>query len=78
MIFRLLLGRRREYASLFKHLDYIINDNLRQGGDVNREIMNIFVCTLIHIHAYMLHRCSTVVKITLFKTLFKSSYDLAL
>jgi len=69
-------GRKLEFVSQFKYLGHIINDKLHDDDDIRREIKNLFVRTNMLVSRF--HKCSTNVKITLFKSFCMCFYNLAL
>jgi len=62
--------------SQFRCLRHIINDDLIDDDDIKREIKNLFVRTNMLISRF--NKCSTNLKLTLFKSFCMSVYDVAL
>ena len=65
-----------KFVSQFRYLGHIINDNLKDGDDIKREIKKLFVNT--HTLVIRFQRCSRNVKLVLFKSFCMCMYDLAL
>lgn len=65
-----------QYASEFKYLGHLISNNFTDDTDIQREVRNMFVRTNILIRRFS--RCSTAVKVVLFKSYCLCLYDSAL
>lgn len=65
-----------QYASEFKYLGHLISNNFTDDTDIQREVRNMFVRTNILIRRFS--RCSTAVKVVLFKSFCLCLYDSAL
>lgn len=71
-----LSGCRLAYVTSFKYLGHIIENDLSDDRDINREIKSLYTRTNILIRRFS--RCSIGVKIKLFKTYCICLYDAAL
>jgi len=69
-----------KFVSQFRYLGpfycHIINDNLKNGDDIKREIKKLFVNTNTLVNRFQ--RCSHNIKLVLFKSVCMCMYDLAL
>jgi hypothetical protein len=66
-------GSVLQYVNNFKYLGHIINNSLNDNDDVKREVRNLFMRSNILTRRFS--RCSTKVKLTLFKAYCMCLYD---
>ena len=71
-----LAGCQLAFVSSFKYLGHVIENNLCDDSDINRELKCLYTRTNILIRRF--HKCSVKVKITLFRTYCICLYDAAL
>ena len=72
-----LLGSESlQFVSQFRYLGHIINDRLTDDDDIMREVKNLFIRTNMLISRFK--KCSTRVKVKLFRAYCLCIYDLAL
>ena len=64
-----------KYVS-FKYLGHVITQNCSDDENIQREIRNLFIRTIMLIRKF--HRCLFQLNITLFRTYCLSMYDIAL
>jgi len=64
------------FVTTFKYLGHILNDNLRDDDDIQREVKNMYVRTNILLRKF--GKCSFNVKLKLFRTYCLCFYDIAL
>ena len=69
-------GHAIEFVEYFKHLGHIIENNLSDKKDIEREIRLMFMRT--NILKSRFHRCSVTVKLRLFRSFCLCLYDVAL
>mgnify|MGYP003529796334 FL=1 len=71
-----LCGSKLQFVSEFRYLGHIITDQLTDDSDIKREVRNMYIRTNILIRRFS--RCSTVVKLRLFKSFVLCVYGCAL
>lgn len=71
-----LNGVALQFVKEFKYLGHIINNEFSDDGDIKREIRNFFMRSNILIRRY--GKCSTAVKLTLFKAYCMCLYDVGI
>ena len=69
-------GNSLKFVSSFKYLGHILTDNSRDDSDIDREIRNMFIRTNTLKRKF--DRCSSDVKLILFKSYCMNLYDSAL
>jgi hypothetical protein len=65
-----------QYVPEFKYLGHIINNDFTDDRDIQREMCNMYYRTNLLVRRFS--RCSTAVKVTLFKAYCICFYDIAL
>ena len=55
-----------DFVTTFKYLGHILNDNLRDGDDIQKRVKNMYVRTDILLRKF--GKCSFNVKLKLFRT----------
>ena len=70
-------GCKLQFVSKFRYLGHIISDDLSDDDDIRREIKNLFV---VFVRTNMLisrfYKCSSNVKLTLFKSFCMAVHDM--
>ena len=65
-----------QYVKRFRYLGHIINDRFNDDDDILREVRNLFIRTNMLISRF--NKCSTIIKVKLFKAYCLCIYDMAL
>jgi len=71
-----LNGCSLSFVQQIKYLGHIVSSTLNDDEDIKREIGNLFMRTNMHISRYC--KCSTNVKLTLFRSYCMSLYDISI
>ena len=72
----ILAGCELSFVDKFKYLGHIVENDLSDNSDINREIKCLYTRTNIMMRRF--HRCTVKVKLQLFKTYCMCFYDAAL